>query len=98
MEWKASSCLSTFHRAWRKDWKGWRRADDDRAATGCLDQGARFATNRSKYLPRTVAREEWIQRRLKNAQKGGSVYTALLLAVKNRGKAKAYIQKPCAAK
>src|SRR5256885_12280966 len=65
MEWKAASCVSTVHRPWRKDWKAWRRADNDRAAARCLDQRARFATNRSKYIPRTAARDEWIQRRLK---------------------------------
>src|SRR5438093_12297973 len=98
MEWRASSCVSTLHRAWGKDWKGWRRPDNDRAAAGCLDQGARFTTNRGKYIPRKVARYEWILRRLKNAQKGGSVYTALLRQGKGRhsdamrGKVSAYVR------
>src|SRR2546427_10720684 len=68
MEWEAASCVSTVHRPWRKDWKAWRHPDNDRAAAGCMDQGARLATYRRKKFPRALARDEWIQRRLKNAQ------------------------------
>src|SRR2546430_16186252 len=65
MEWQVISCGSTFHRTWGKDWKGWRCAGKDRAAAGCLDQRARLATYRRKKFPRALARDEWIQRRLK---------------------------------
>src|SRR5437660_12655803 len=65
MEWKAPSRVSTLHRAWRKDWKGWKRPDDDRAAARRVDQRARFAAYRHKKFPRALARDGWIQRRLK---------------------------------
>src|SRR6266478_4990022 len=67
MEWKAPSGVSTLHRAWRKDWKGWKRPDDDRAAARRVDQRARFAAYRHKKFPRALARDGWIQRRLKRA-------------------------------
>src|SRR5438552_2392930 len=65
MEWEVPSCVATLHCTWRKDWKGRRRADDDRAAAARLDQLARLATYRRKKFTRALAREEWIQRRLK---------------------------------
>src|SRR6266436_4615742 len=71
MEWKAPSGVSTLHRAWRKDWKGWKRPDDDRAAARRVDQRARFAAYRHKKFPRALARDGWIQRRLKKGLECG---------------------------
>src|SRR5437762_12270567 len=65
MECEAASWVSTVHRPCRKDWKAWKHPDNDRAAAGCMDQGARLATNRSKEFPRALARDEWNERRLK---------------------------------
>src|SRR5437660_10863691 len=86
MEWEVPSCVATLHCTWRKDWKGRRRADDDRAAAVRLDQSATLATYRRKKVPRALARDEWIQRRLKMPSRIRSA-AANRNAVKNRGKA-----------